>query len=319
MTYDLDPELVGFARLIPPLDLSDLAAARESTHQALSHLPGYEAARPVTVTEVEMPGGQGAPTVAGRLYVPGDRSGPVPALLYLHGGAYCMGSMAMLDAPARLLVDRAEVAVLVVDYRLAPENPYPAGLDDAYAALGWLAGAVAAGLGVATERLGVIGESAGGGLAAALALLAKDRGGPLLTAQFLDAPTIDDRMYTHSARTLVDAPIWQPRNQPYLWRYYLGDHIEPGGPSVPKYAAPARATPDDLAGLPPAVVVSYQVDPTRDEGLDYALALIRAGVPTELHHYAGALHVAHLAAGTGIADRILADRVATVRRLLPQP
>jgi acetyl esterase len=319
VAYDLHAELAEFARAMPAFDLADLAAARKTSREALRHLPGYESARPIDVTDIEVPGPEGAPAVPARLYTPGERSGLIPALLYLHGGGYCMGSMMMVDGSARMLADRAGVAVLAVEYRLAPEHPYPAGLDDAYAALNWLAGPSATGLGVDTRRIGLIGESAGGGLAAALALLVKDRGGPRLTAQFLDAPTVDDRMNTPSIRSLVDAPVWQAANQPHMWRYYLGDNCEPGGTTVPKYAAPARATARDLAGLPRAFVVAYQVDPTRDEGLNYAYALIQAGVATDVRHYAAAFHVAHLAAGTDIARRILADRIAAVRALLSQP
>ncbi|MFD9733033.1 alpha/beta hydrolase [Umezawaea sp. NPDC059074] len=312
MEHHLDPELAAVADLFPRLDLADLDAARAVVRQVPG--PEYESARKLVVTDVVIPGHEADPDVVGRLYAPAD--GPVPALIHLFGGAYVMGSIDRVDHGARLLADRAGVAVLAVSYRLAPEHPYPAALHDAYAALTWLTGPAAAGLGVDVDRVGVLGESAGGGLAAALALLARDRGGPRLRAQFLDAPTIDDRLATHSIRTLVDAPVWQPRNSVHSWAYYLRGTAEPGSPDVPLYAAPARAAVEDLVGLPPAFVTSYQVDPTRDEGLEYALALMRAGVPTELHNYAGAFHVAYLVPGTRIGARITDDRVAAVRRLL---
>jgi acetyl esterase len=192
-----------------------------------------------------------------------------------------------------MLVERAGVTVVAVDYRLAPEHPYPAGLEDSYAVLQW---ALDKGdeYGIDPERLGVLGESAGGGLAAALSLLARDRRGPHLTAQFLDAPTIDDRLDTPSMTTLSDTPAWQSVNSPHSWRYYLQCTAESGGTSVQIYAAPARATVEELSGLPPAYVTAYQIDPTRDEGLDYARRLIQAGVPTEVHHYPGAFHMAHI-------------------------
>jgi acetyl esterase/lipase len=182
--------------------------------------------------------------------------------------------------------------------------------------LEWVSGDAAAELGVDTSRIGVLGESAGGGLAASLALLARDRNGPRLTAQFLDAPTVDDRLQTHSIRTLVDVPVWQPRNSPYGWGYYLRGTARPGQADVPLYAAPGRATVEDVADLPPAFVTAYQVDPTRDKGLNYAMALIQAGVPTELHHYAGAFHVAHFVPGTTIGARMMSDRIGAVQRLL---
>jgi acetyl esterase/lipase len=148
-------------------------------------------------------------------------------------------------------------------------------LEDVYAVLEW-AGGKAGEYGIDPDRLGVLGESSGGGLAAALSLLARDRQAPRLIAQFLDAPTINDRLNTPSMTTLSDTPLWQSVNSPYSWRYYLQGTAEPGSADVPIYAAPARATVEDLAGLPPAFVTAYQIDPTRDEGLDYARLLIQA-------------------------------------------
>ena len=116
--------------------------------------------------------------------------------------------------------------------------------------------------------------------------------------------------------TLSDTPLWQSVNSPYSWRYYLQGTAEPGSADVPIYAAPARATVEDLAGLPPALVTAYQIDPTRDEGLDYARLLIQAGVPTELHHYPEAYHLAHIIPGTAIGARMIADRMEAVRRTL---
>ena len=205
--------------------------------------------------------------------------------------------------------------MVVVDYRLAPEHPYPAGLQDSYAVLQWSVDKGVA-YGIDPDRLGVLGESAGGGLAAALALVARDCGGPRLAAQFLDAPTIDDCLETVSMTTLHDTPAWQSVNSRYSWAYYLQGIAEPGGINVPIYAAPARATVEELSGLPPAYVTAYQIDPTRDEGLDYAHRLIQAGVPTEVHHYAGAFHLTHIIPGTAIGGRMLADRAAAIRRLL---
>ncbi|MCI2424098.1 alpha/beta hydrolase [Saccharopolyspora sp. K220] len=318
-TY-LVAELAAMAGAFPRLDLANLESARESVRQSAARLPVYGASRKLLVHDIAIPGTRGEPDVPCRLYAPADdASEPVAALIYLFGGGYVMGSIEMIDYRARMLVDRASIAVLAVSYRLAPENPYPAALNDAYAALEWVTSSAAVELGVDTSRIGVLGESAGGGLAASLALVARDREGPRLIAQFLDAPTIDDRLQTHSIRTLVDVPVWQPRNSPYSWEYYLRGTAKPGESDVPLYAAPGRATADDAAGLPPAFVTSYQVDPTRDEGLNYALTLIQAGVPTDLHNYAGAFHVAHAVPGTVISARMMDDRVEAVQRLLSDP
>ncbi len=315
MDYVLDPELAAWAAAIPNMDLSDLRSAREAERLIVGRLPTYEACVPLLVQDITISGQQDAPKVAARLYAPAERLALTPGLLYLHGGAFVMGGLHMADSTARLLVERAGVTVVAVDYRLAPEHPYPAGLEDCFAVLQW---ALDRGheYGIDPHRLGVLGESAGGGLAAALTLLARDRGAPHLAAQFLDAPTIDDCLGTPSMTTLSDTPLWQSVNSPYSWRYYLQGTAEPGGTHVPIYAAPARATVEDLSGLPPAYVTAYQVDPTRDEGLDYARRLIQAGVPTEIHHYSGAFHCAHAIPGTAIGARMIADRVGAIRRML---
>jgi acetyl esterase/lipase len=316
----LVPELAAIADGFQKLDLADLASTREFIRQAAAHQAAYDSNRALSVTDVVLPGYQGEPDVVGRVYAPGEAGEAVPGLIYLFGGAYVAGSIDTLDYASRLLADRAGIAVVAVAYRLAPENPYPAALDDAYAALRWATSSAAAQLGIDTSRIGVLGESAGGGLAASLALVARDRGGPSLIAQFLDAPTVDDRLATHSIRTLVDVPVWQPRNSPYSWGHYLRGTANPGQADVPLYAAPGRATIDDVADLPPAFVTSYQVDPTRDEGLHYALTLIQAGVPTDLHHYAGALHLAHsVFPGTTIGARMITDRLEAIQRLLVNP
>jgi acetyl esterase len=316
----LVPELAAIADGFPKLDLADLASTREFIRQAAAHRPAYQSNRTLSVTDVVLPGYQGEPDVAGRVYAPAEAAEAVPGLVYLFGGGYVAGSIDIIDYDSRLLADRAGIAVVAIAYRLAPENPYPAALNDAYAALRWATSNTAIKLGIDPSRIGVLGESAGGGLAASLALVTRDRGGPRLIAQFLDAPTVDDRLATHSIRTLVDVPVWQPRNSPYSWGHYLRGTAHPGGADVPLYAAPGRATIDDVAYLPPAFVTSYQVDPTRDEGLHYALTLIQAGVPTDLHHYAGALHVAHsVFRGTTIGARMITDRLEAIQRLLVNP
>jgi acetyl esterase len=315
MDYQLDPELADVVSVVPRMNLADLASARESQRLIVAQLPKYDSQTPLTMQDVNVPVSGGSAQVPVRIYTSADRATPAATLLYLHGGAYVMGDLALADSTARMLVDRAAVTVVAVSYRLAPEHPYPAGLEDSYAALRWVADN-SEDFGFDPERLGVLGESAGGGLAAALTLLARDREGPHLRAQFLDAPTVDDRLNTPSMTTLVDTPIWQSVNSAHSWRYYLRGTAEPGSPEVPLYAAPARATVADLVGLPPTFVAAYQVDPTRDEGLDYARLLIQAGVPTDVRHYAQAFHMAHIIPGTTIGIRIIADRIDAIRRML---
>jgi len=203
--------------------------------------------------------------------------------------------------------------VFSVDYRLAPEHPFPAGLEDCYATLVWVA-ENAGELGVDPERIAAGGESAGGGLTAGVALLARDRGGPRLCLQVLGLPEIDDRLETASMRSLgVDIPITTIANGEISWDSYLGAGVR-GTDRVSAYAAPSRAT--DLAGLPPALVTAYELDALRDEGIAYAQRLLSAGVPTELHVYPGAFHACTWLSHVGICQKILADLVDALRRRL---
>jgi acetyl esterase/lipase len=314
MAYIADPELAALGHMVPKVELSDLPGTREAARQLARQAP-YQPARELNITDVTIPGPPGAPDVAARVFVPAGHTGPLPGLIYLHAGGFSFGSIANVEAGARYLADRVDVAMITVGYRLAPEHPYPAALHDSYAALEWATGARAADHGIDPGRVAVLGESSGGGLAAALSMLTRDRSGPRIVAQFLDAPTVDDRCATPSMREFPDTPVCAGVNSPLIWRLYLGN-IRPGRDDVPLYAAPARAAAEDLVGLPPAWVATYQIDPTRDEVLNFAGLLIHAGVPTELHHYAGAFHLSHLIPGTSIGARILADRADAIRRIL---
>ncbi|CAL9345488.1 alpha/beta hydrolase [Streptomyces albus] len=178
-----------------------------------------------------------------------------------------------------------DCTVVSVDYRLAPEDPYPAGVEDCYAALVWTA-QHADELGIDTTRVAVGGENAGAGLAAATALLARDRQGPPLIFQALTYPMLDDRNDTPPAREFHAIPSWSRQHNDSAWRAVLGTKV--GGPDVEPYAAPARA--DDLSDLPPTLIQVGELDVFRDEDITYATCLLQAGVPTELHVYPGAYH-----------------------------
>jgi acetyl esterase len=198
-----------------------------------------------------------------------------------------------------------------VEYRLAPEHPFPAGLHDCYSALVFLAGA-ADELGVDTERLALLGASAGGGLAAATALLARDLGGPPLCFQMLHIPELDDRLETPSMRTFVDSPLWTRPLAAVSWEAYLGAGAHSG--DVSAYAAPARAA--DLSGLPPAYISTAENDPLRDEGILYALGLLQAGVSVELHQFPGTFHGSALVASAAITKRAQRESTVALRRAL---
>ena len=163
-------------------------------------------------------------------------------------------------------------------------------------------------MGIDRARIGVIGGSAGGGLAAGLALLARDRGGPSLCFQFLAIPELDDRLETPSMRQFTDTPLWNRPSAEYSWRWYLGGQDG----DVSPYAAPARAT--DLAGLPPAYVSTMEFDPLRDEGIIYAMRLLEAGVPVELHQYPGTFHGSSLVTTAAVSRRQGTEMIDVLRR-----
>jgi len=315
MNYAYDPELAPWAPAFAQLSFADIPAARAGEAELLAALPPYDAPVPLDVDELMIPGPAGAPDVRVRRYRPADHDDLLPALVYIHGGGFVVGSLDLYDADCRRIAAEVGAVVLSVDYRLAPEHPFPAGLEDCYATLTWVA-ENSAELGVDPDRIAVGGESAGGGLAAGVALLARDRGGPRLCLQFLGIPELDDRLETESMQTLVDSPITTIPNGEYSWDAYLGAGVR-GTDQVSPYAAPARAT--GLAGLPPALVTAYEFDALRDEGIAYAQRLLAAGVPTELHLYPGAFHSCTWLAEAAICQKILGDLVHGLRRRLHAP
>ncbi|TWG07751.1 alpha/beta hydrolase [Saccharopolyspora dendranthemae] len=301
----LDPELAAALPALPDLHIHDLDGARGRMAELAARAAPADTTG-VDIAEHEVPGVEG---VAVRAFRPSGAPDPLPAVLLLHGGGFVMGGMDSLTAQAVNLCSRLPAVVVVVDYRLAPEHPYPAALRDCESALRWTASG-ADRLGVDPARLAVHGMSAGGGLAAALTLLVRDRGGPPVRFQVLDAPEVDDRVETRSARTFGDTPLWNHSDAVLSWQHYLrgwsGD--------VPAHAAPARA--DDLSGLPPAYLAVYENDPLRDEGLAYASALLRAGVSVELHLFPGTFHRSAVIAGAAVSQRQEAETLEALRRAL---
>lgn len=220
-----------------------------------------------------------------RLYRPRAARASSPALYWMHGGGMVLGSVAMDDARCIEIVEQLDIAVASVEYRLAPAFPYPVPLDDCYAGLEWLFSA-ADSLGLDADRIAIGGGSAGAGLAAGLALLARDRGQITPCFQLLRYPMIDDRNTTQSSQAVTDLRVWNRSANLTGWGAYLGDAA--GTDDVSPYAAAARAT--DLSGLPPAIVTVGELDMFLDEDIEYAQRLIAAGVSTELHVYRGCIH-----------------------------
>jgi acetyl esterase/lipase len=310
MSYAIDAELLPWLDMLPGVVLKDydaLLTARAGQAQLSDVMPSYEPANPIDVRDTTVPGPSDAPDVPVRIYTPANLEAPVPGLVYIHGGGFVLGDLDMFHAHVLRLADELGIVIVSVDYRLAPEHPFPAPVEDCYAALKWVA-AKAEELGIDPARIGVGGESAGGGLTAGTVLLARDRGGPELCFQYLGIPELDDRLDTESMRDYVDTPLWNRPNAIFSWASYLGP--EPG--DVSPYAAPARAT--DLAGLPPAFVTTCQYDPLRDEGIEYARRLAHAGVPTELRHYPATFHGSSFIESAAITRRMFADEVEALRR-----
>ncbi len=237
----------------------------------------------------------------------------MPALYFIHGGGMIAGTAR--DPLLGESLDLAEplgAAVVSVDYRLAPETPHPGPVEDCYAGLVWTA-EHADDLGIDPERSSLIGGSAGGGLAAALALLARDRGGPALAGQLLMCPMLDDRNDSPSVHQMAELPMWNRQANEVGWTALLGDAR--GGPDVSPYAAPARA--DDLSGLPPAFIDVGSADTFRDEDVDYATRIWQAGGIAELHVWPGGYHgfdgiVPHAA----LSKAAVAARATWLARLL---
>lgn len=209
--------------------------------------------------------------------------GPLPGLFWIHGGGFVLGSPEQDDLRFDRWCQRFDLVGVGAQYRLAPEDPYPAGLEDCYASLKWLT-EHGAEVGVDTTRIGIGGPSGGGGLAAALALLVRDRGEFEIDYQLLIYPMIDDTRTNVSANW--DVPVWNTASNEFGWSAYLGDLF--GTDGIPPYAAATRAK--DLVGLPPAYIMVGSLDAFADEDIEYAKRLNHAGVPVELHVYPGAPH-----------------------------
>ncbi|MDT5236519.1 MAG: hypothetical protein QOF47_2506 [Mycobacterium sp.] len=238
---------------------------------------------------------------------------PGSAVLYLHGGGMIFGLEHLgrvYELAVRDYVATSGVPMLVVDYRIAPEHPHPTPVEDCYAALRWLADN-AESLGVDPARIGVMGDSAGGGLAAGVSLLARDRGGPTIAQQLLIYPMLDDRTHTPDPQ-LVPFLTWTYDDNVTGWAALLGDSA--GTDAVSPYAAPAHAT--DLTGLPDTYIDIGDLDIFRDEDITYARRLSDAGVPTELHLHPGCPHAFEaLARKADVSQRAILDRLRRLRTL----
>lgn len=284
-TDRIEPGTVAKLDRLARWDLSSIATLR-SSYAAVSPAPVAPDPR-VRRSDAVIPGLDGRPDVPVRWYRPVGAGGALPGVVWLHGGAYVMGTLDENDDRLDRMVVELGCAVVSVDWRLAPEHPYPEGLEDADTVWRRVSGDPAAS-GIDPDRLVVGGASAGAGLAAALCLRLRGTGLPQPALQLLVYPMLDDRELTPSVRASEDPGhwgLWQLAANRMCWAAYLGSLA---GGEVPPTAAPARAR--DLTGLAPAFLAIGDVDAFLDENIDYAARLSGAGVPTELHVYPGVIH-----------------------------
>ncbi len=294
----VDPSISEAVTLI---ELGDLTTERLAELRIEFSVPVPDS---IEWTDLQVPGDT---EVTLRVYRSKGATGSAPCIYSMHGGGYVLGSRELDNASFANWCPELGVVGVSVEYRLAPETPYPGPLEDCYRGLSWCF-EHADDLGIDRTRIGVAGISAGGGLAAALALLARDRGEVPVAFQLLDCPMLDDRQQTASSQ-LDGLPVWTRRSNEFGWRSYLGELY--GSDDVPATAAPARAT--DLSGLPPAFVSVGTVDGFRDEDIVYAMRLNQAGVPTELHVYPGLCHGYQIAMGSPVVEQSALDTARWLR------
>jgi len=310
----VDPELAPLLDLLPDyhgISAETLPALRAQIEELarqqidITDMSGVEMSEHIATPD-------SGPPVRIVVYRPSPSQANSPALLHVHGGGMVMGRPEMRHANLVAVARNQGCIVASVDYRLAPESPFPAAVKDCYAALKWLS-ADAGKLGVDPSRIAIAGESAGGGVAAGTALLARDRGGPHLVGQMLTYPMLDDR--TMAAQPRAGEFVWGAASNRFSWRALLADKF--GAENVSPYAAPARAR--DLTGLAPTFLAIGTLDLFLDENVDFARRLTRAGVPMELHVYPGAFHAFDAAPDAAVTHAFKRAWFAALAKLFSKP
>ena len=262
----------------------------------------------VTISEYKIPGLNKAPAILLRVVTPKNGKDSNPAIYDIHGGGMIMGDIKSGEASAVFFALKFNAVVVSVEYRLAPENPYPAAVEDCYAGLAWMANNAKM-LKIDPEHIAVYGGSAGGGLTLATSLMARDKNFPKICFQMANYPMIDDRNVTVSSQEVSNVGVWDKKANIEAWNWYLG------GKKADIYAAPARAM--DLKGLPPTFIDVGEADVFRDEDIEFAQRLIKAGVTTEFHLYPGAFHASEmLSPNADLSKRIKEARYSALSRAL---
>lgn len=307
----LDAELVPSLDLFPEGMISqivdDPAGARAMLAGMLEQMAAVLPPTDVTVEERHIPSPDGEVPVY--IYQPAGDETTRPGLLWIHGGGYIVGS-GRDDMICNAMADHANCTIVSVDYRMAPEHPFPAGPEDCYAALLWMVDN-ANELGIDTDRLAIGGASAGGGMTAGVVHMNRDRGGPKLKLQLLIYPMIDDTHNTPSGDLVRDQRVWNRDVSDKAWKMYLGDSY---GGDVSPYAAASRAT--DFSDLPPAYITVGSADLFRDENIAYAQKLFEANIPVELHVYHGMYHGGENMGQSGVGTRMRMDYLNALKHAL---
>ena len=312
MRSTYDRELAEVVPGLPKLDLGAVEEMRALMTPTSDQMAAMTAPDSVTVDDHRVATPEGHDVLVHAVTPRSASHGPRPCFLWFHGGGFVAGKARTDVLLCATFAEATGATVVSVDYRLAPEHPYPAGVNDGFAVLNWVH-LNAERLGIDTSRIGIGGTSAGACIAASIALLTRDRQGPQLCCQLLDMPVIDNELSSASMQIFTDTPMWTRRNAEDSWRLYLGDR-DVTAPVEP-YASPARA--DTLAELPPAYVAVCEFDPLRDEGIDYARRLTWAGVPTELHQRPGTFHGStYIHPSADVSRQMMGDQVKFLVRAL---
>jgi acetyl esterase/lipase len=309
----VDPELRDALTQwqLPPLTADTLTRRRADALEQIAAVPKPNLPD-IATDEIHVESAFGAKPIRILTYRPVASNNPLPVILHIHGGGFVMGAPEMKDVENRLFASELRCAIYSVDHRLAPEWPHPAPVEDIHSVFVWLH-ANAGRLGLDPARIGIKGESGGGGFAAAAALYARDRPGPKFAFQHLIYPMIDDRTAVRKdLRSYVGEFVWTQASNYFGWRSLLGE--EPGSPDVSPYAAAARAA--DVSGLPPTYISVGGLDLFLEENLVYADRLSRAGVPVEFHLYPRAYHGFYRATNARVTRQAEHDTREALRRFL---
>ncbi|MBN2525639.1 MAG: alpha/beta hydrolase [Deltaproteobacteria bacterium] len=307
-----DPAIQNQASMIPLFDVSNPDVAREQLNAFYQHLAAIGVKRPEDdrVEEISQSvSRQDGSNIPIRIYMPKDRRDAGPCFINFHMGGFILGDLEMEHVRALNMAARGGAVAIGVDYRLAPEHPFPAGVEDCYDVLNWV-WKNAKELKVDASRIAVGGGSAGGNLTAAVALMARDNNGPKIAYQMLFYPVLDDTCSTWSMKNGGEAYIWNTQNTSDMWKHYLGADRA----NISPYAAPIRA--EDMSHLPPAYIMTCEHDVFRDEGILYATKLLTAGVPVELHNYPGTVHGFDLLIDSEISRRAMDDGIEAFKKAM---